>query len=353
MTIQEPMNDKEKLEAQKPQTDDEKTAIDEWWDLEDEQMHLNAIQSDEPKDWNSDWQSRYWDDDGDAIPMGSGYYNSSSGMWTPGKYTPKTYTHVPETYYFAYGSNLHDPQMMRRCKDAEPVASCTLSGWRLVFRGVADIERSNNKADYVHGAIYKVSDWDEAQLDIYEGFPNLYRKEFFEATLESGEKIEVMFYKMNANDYGTPPKGYFDTISSGFVHWGLEMEKLEQAVRFTEAQKGGKVERFGRKPHGYARWIGKGSAGVLGHPASSTLVGARIEAMKNETLSVMPQPPNPTKSSQKSSTPKSEKVTLPCGFLFYVTNTGKKGKWACDKQVGHKGGHEGMPVPATPEKKGK
>jgi gamma-glutamylcyclotransferase (GGCT)/AIG2-like uncharacterized protein YtfP len=291
-------------------TDNTKQPKPQWWELEDDQMELGG--NIEDSHWDKVWQDSYWDDakspssDDGFSNLTDNYYGQRIPMngkspWVPGEYVAPTYNHTPDRYYFAYGSNLHDPQMTRRCKDAVPHASCTLAGWRLVFRGVADIERGN-PTDYVHGAIYKVSEWDEAQLDIYESFPSLYRKEYFDAVMESGETIPVMFYKMNTEGYGTPPKGYFDTIADGFIHWGLETEKLEEAVRFTESNKGGKVSKRSKKPHGYARWQGKGAAGVLGHPANSTLVGARIEAIRTEQLAPVPQPTLSTnKSSQKRS----------------------------------------------------
>ena len=290
-------------------TDNTKQPQPQWWELEDDQMEIASNAEDSY--WDSVWQDRYWKD-GVKPSDDNGFANLTDNyVANRVTYAPKVYDHTPDRYYFAYGSNLHDPQMTRRCKDAVPHATCQLAAWRLVFRGVADIERGDAD-DYVHGAIYKISEWDEHQLDIYESFPSLYRKEYFDAVMaDSGDTISVMFYKMNTEGYGTPPKGYFDTIADGFIHWGLETEKLEEAVRFTESNKGGKVSRGSKKPHGYARWQGKGAAGVLGHPANSTLVGARIEAIRTEQLAPIPQPKSPTnKSSQKrSSVPGKNKDT--------------------------------------------
>ncbi|MDY0002073.1 MAG: gamma-glutamylcyclotransferase family protein [Polyangia bacterium] len=35
--------------------------------------------------------------------------------------------------YFAYGSNLDQAQMRRRCPTAAPIGPATLDGWRLAF----------------------------------------------------------------------------------------------------------------------------------------------------------------------------------------------------------------------------
>ena len=42
--------------------------------------------------------------------------------------------------YAAYGSNLHEKQMLARCPRAERVSVIMLPDYRLVFRGVADVE---------------------------------------------------------------------------------------------------------------------------------------------------------------------------------------------------------------------
>ena len=41
--------------------------------------------------------------------------------------------------YIAYGSNMNRDQMSVRCPHAKPLGAYYLDGWRLVFRGVADI----------------------------------------------------------------------------------------------------------------------------------------------------------------------------------------------------------------------
>ena len=67
--------------------------------------------------------------------------------------------------YFAYGSNLHQKQMKRRCKNSKYIGCYTLKNFKLSFRnyylggGVADIEKKQNS--YVLGAIYKITKGDE------------------------------------------------------------------------------------------------------------------------------------------------------------------------------------------------
>ncbi len=97
--------------------------------------------------------------------------------------------------YFAFGSNLNQKQMKRRCRDSKYVGCYSLKNYTLVFRnyflggGVADVQKKKNSS--VLGAIYKISKKDEKELDIYEDFPKTYIKKYFSLL---GKK--VMFYYM-------------------------------------------------------------------------------------------------------------------------------------------------------------
>ena len=75
--------------------------------------------------------------------------------------------------YFAYGSNLNQEQMSGRCPDAKPLGKFTLENWRLVFRGVADIEP--HEGSLLMCGLWDITSRDEKNLDRYEGFPRLYR----------------------------------------------------------------------------------------------------------------------------------------------------------------------------------
>ena len=94
--------------------------------------------------------------------------------------------------YFAYGSNLHHFQMKRRCKDSIFIKKINLKNFRLTFRSkyrAADIEPK--KKSIVQGGLFEISKSDEKKLDVYEDFPNLYKKYYF---LYYGKK--VMTYTM-------------------------------------------------------------------------------------------------------------------------------------------------------------
>ena len=122
--------------------------------------------------------------------------------------------------YFAFGSNLNQKQMKRRCRDSKYIGCYSLKNYKLVFRnyflggGVADVEKK--KKSSVLGAIYKISKKDERELDIYEDFPKTYIKKYFRLL---GKK--VMFYYMpKKTKHVLPSKRYLNLIIQGYKDCG-------------------------------------------------------------------------------------------------------------------------------------
>ena len=121
--------------------------------------------------------------------------------------------------YFAYGSNLNKEQMTKRTPFASSVGQAYIDGWRLVFRGVADIEPHEGGTLAV--GLWNITKPDEENLDIYEGYPRLYRKE---------EILGMMTYRMNSVEIVPPYKDYFNTILQGYKDFGLDTDLLYEAL---------------------------------------------------------------------------------------------------------------------------
>lgn len=134
--------------------------------------------------------------------------------------------------YYCYGSNLHKQQMLSRCPRAKPLRKLVLKDWRLVFRGVADIEPCVGSS--VQGAIWEITPDCEARLDRYEGWPHLYRKEHFMVRVRKNghRRVEpVMFYTMNRRSYSLPYPGYAQVIHEGYTQWQLDLQALIDALQ--------------------------------------------------------------------------------------------------------------------------
>ena len=136
-------------------------------------------------------------------------------------------------YYIAYGSNLNLEQMARRCPTAKVVGSTTLKNYRLMFQGgshtaVATVERS--QGDEVPVLLWRLQPKDEKALDVYEGWPHLYRKETLRVTVND-KRLYAMIYIMNEdrNPYGEPSPRYFFTILTGYKSAGFDFRILREA----------------------------------------------------------------------------------------------------------------------------
>ena len=130
---------------------------------------------------------------------------------------------MKEKLYIAYGSNLDQRQMARRCPTAEVVCSGMLYGHELLFRGsqfgaVATVEPKPGAC--VPVLVWKIKPSDERALDLYEGYPHLYRTENLSVTMDGGER-----------DYGVPARSYYETIARGYADAGFDIGVLNEAVQ--------------------------------------------------------------------------------------------------------------------------
>ena len=130
--------------------------------------------------------------------------------------------------YFAYGSNLHHFQMKKRCKDSIFIKKINLKGFKLTFRSkyrAADIEPK--KSSVVPGAIFKISKSDENKLDIYEDYPNLYKKYYF-----TYYEKKVMTYTMTKKtSFRFPTERYLNIVKHGYKDCNLDNKYLKIALK--------------------------------------------------------------------------------------------------------------------------
>ncbi len=136
-----------------------------------------------------------------------------------------------KTLYLAYGANLNLRGMVNRCPSAIPVKPVALKGWKLVFRGVADIIKTNDPNDILNAAIWQITEKCERSLDSFEGYPILYRKSYIETDEDSFfEGNRIMFYTMNDSDISSPSTFYYQTIKEGYAAWNLDVACLDKAL---------------------------------------------------------------------------------------------------------------------------
>ena len=129
--------------------------------------------------------------------------------------------------YFAYGSNLNHFQMKRRCKDSVFLKKYELKGYRLTFRSkyrAADIEKKRNSI--VPGGLFEISKSDENKLDVYEDYPILYKKIYF-----NYYNSKVMTYTMvSKSEFRYPTERYLNVVKQGYKDCKLDRKYLLKAL---------------------------------------------------------------------------------------------------------------------------
>ena len=140
-------------------------------------------------------------------------------------------------YYLAYGSNLNLKQMKYRCKTAIPIGTTILHDYRLVYKGSCDklsyLTIEKNEGSYVPLGIYEITSLDKLPLDIYEGYPNLYHKEYVDIKID-GKIEKALIYIMNDEfNYYTPSNKYIETCIQGYKDFGFDKKLLNEALKYS------------------------------------------------------------------------------------------------------------------------
>lgn len=141
-------------------------------------------------------------------------------------------------YYLAYGSNLNLLNMKERCKNSKPIGMLKLNGYRLAYKGSMDeyayLTIEKNEESYVPVGIFTVSRKDEANLDIYEGYPDLYYKEYIPIKI-NGIIHKALIYIMKPKfNYHVPSDEYIQTCIEGYDDFGFDKTLLEEALEVSK-----------------------------------------------------------------------------------------------------------------------
>ena len=131
--------------------------------------------------------------------------------------------------YFAYGANLDIRSMELRCPGHRRIGRAVLKDYRLMFKGVADVEPAHGHQ--VHGALYEITPEHLHALDRFEGYPRLYIRRQVQVVTDEDATIQATIYQMSKRDgYSPPLKGYLNTILSGCRQWGIPEEYIQTII---------------------------------------------------------------------------------------------------------------------------
>ena len=133
--------------------------------------------------------------------------------------------------YVAYGSNLNLKLMMDRCKSAKVLGIGLIKDYRLTFRKFLDIEKCDGYT--VPVGVFEIFEQDEIELDIYEEYPVLYRKEEVEVQMQD-KVVTAMAYIMNDTKYIMPTQIYLDKIIQGYKDFNFDIKYVDEALNYTK-----------------------------------------------------------------------------------------------------------------------
>ena len=142
--------------------------------------------------------------------------------------------------YVAYGSNLNVAQMRFRCPTARIIGTAEIEDYELLFKGSQTgsyLTIEKKKGCTVPVAIWEVQARDEANLDIYEGYPNFYYKKDMVLPIKgikTGKvrKRKCFVYIMHEDrELGVPTDRYVRTCIEGYRAFGFQAGYLYMAYK--------------------------------------------------------------------------------------------------------------------------
>lgn len=130
--------------------------------------------------------------------------------------------------YFAYGMNTNADGMAYRCPKAVSHGHAYLLNHTFRFAGPADVVKCRDS--YVDGVLWTITDDCLASLDILEGYPHYYNRNYREVW-HDGRTVRALTYYMQPGMLDHQPSdGYFNTVLQGYTEHGVPTAQLYNAL---------------------------------------------------------------------------------------------------------------------------
>jgi gamma-glutamylcyclotransferase (GGCT)/AIG2-like uncharacterized protein YtfP len=139
--------------------------------------------------------------------------------------------------YFAYGADLCEPLLRRRCPDVRVIGRASLRGFSLAFAGTsktwggATLTLVPTEGSHVHGVVYLVSQLSLADLDRVQGCPRVYQRVTVQIADTQGMRADAHAYCMRPPlAGGVPSDPYFDLMTREYDRLGIDPRPLAVAL---------------------------------------------------------------------------------------------------------------------------
>ena len=134
--------------------------------------------------------------------------------------------------YFAYGSNMCDKQMKKRCPDSKKIGLAILPHhrWIISTRGYANVVKAQDSE--VEGVLWEISLSDEKSLDISEGvIKGSYERVEIAVNHDREEKSALIYIDPIIKE-GKPEDEYIERINCGLADANLSDSYVKQIRKF-------------------------------------------------------------------------------------------------------------------------
>lgn len=139
--------------------------------------------------------------------------------------------------YFAYGADLNEALLRRRCPDVRVVGSASLRGFGIAFAGAsrtwggATLTLVPTAGARVDGVLYLVSHLELADLDRRQGCPRVYERVTVRVADDGSAVADAHAYCMRPLfAIGQPSEAYFDLVAREYHRLGFDPEPLVVAL---------------------------------------------------------------------------------------------------------------------------
>ena len=130
--------------------------------------------------------------------------------------------------YFSYGMNTNLDGMARRCPNAISLGYAKLLEHKFRFAGPADVVK--HPGSIVHGVLWDLTPECLKALDMLEGFPHFYGREWREVEYY-GERFDALVYFMQpGHTERMPGHGYYKCLQEGYHAHGVPTKQIKRAA---------------------------------------------------------------------------------------------------------------------------
>lgn len=132
--------------------------------------------------------------------------------------------------YWAYGMNTNCREMTRRCPGSRSLGSAVLLNHQLVFSQHCDVRP--RFGGQVHGVLWQITRSNLAALDVLEGRPWYYDRDWVVVTTPDHSTHRALCYRMRQPGPLAPPsREYLSLVIQGYRENGLDTKQIQRALK--------------------------------------------------------------------------------------------------------------------------